>query len=130
MESNVNPCGDAYSFELTPGWLAAERAAIGINAGANGYTTVRQAELLGDALKLGPGRALLDIGCGRGWPGAHIAERTGCDVVLMDVPRTALMGAVLRYAEREDVALVQGAGSPMPFAPRMFDAVSHADVLC
>jgi hypothetical protein len=43
-----------------------EQAVIGGDWGANGYTTIRQADHLGAALRLGPGVRLLDLGAGRG----------------------------------------------------------------
>jgi hypothetical protein len=46
-----------------------ERAAIGGDWGANGYTTVNQADRLGRELSLGPGSMLLDLGAGRGMAG-------------------------------------------------------------
>lgn len=131
MQSDqAGPCADAYSFHLTPGWLDAERAAIGGNVGANGYTTIAQADLLADRLEVGPESLLLDLGCGRGWPGAHIAGRTGCRAVLADMPRAALASASGEFGGRTDVAIVQSAGANLPFASRMFDAITHADVLC
>ena len=42
-----------------------ERAVIGGDLGANGYTTIGQADRLADALQLGPGDRLLDLGAGR-----------------------------------------------------------------
>ena len=47
---------------------AIELAVIGYNGGANGYTTLRQADGLVRALRLGRDSRLLDIGCGQGWP--------------------------------------------------------------
>lgn len=130
MQSDQGPCADNYSFQLTPGWRDAERAAIGGNVGVNGYTTIAQADLLAHRLEVGPGSLLLDLGCGRGWPGAYIAERTGCRVVLTDMPRAALEVAVREFGDRADFDIVQSTGRNLPFTPRMFDAISHADVLC
>ena len=53
--------------------------------GANGYTTAAQANLLAQRLDLGPGKRLLDVGSGRGWPGLYLAASTGCTVVLTDL---------------------------------------------
>ena len=46
-----------------------ERRVIGALWGVNGYTTLEQADEVGRLLDLGPGRRLLDVGTGRGWPG-------------------------------------------------------------
>ena len=55
-----------------------ERAVIGGDWGANGYTTLAQAGKLGAELGLGPGVRLLDLGAGQGWPGVYLATATGC----------------------------------------------------
>src|SRR5262245_58853227 len=60
---------DRYGEDRTEAVLRIERAVIGGDWGANGYTTIAQADLLGDALGLVPGMRLLDLGAGRGWPG-------------------------------------------------------------
>ena len=130
QNDRCGPCADSYSFQLTPGWLDTERVAIGGNVGANGYTTVAQADLLAQRLEIRPGQRLLDLGCGRGWPGAYIAERTGCRAVLTDLPRAALVAASREFGDRTDVAIVQSTGANLPIAPRSVDAISHADVLC
>jgi SAM-dependent methyltransferase len=130
VQCGQGPCADNYSFQLTPGWQDAERAAIGGNVGVNGYTTIAQADLLADGLEIGAGSLLLDLGCGRGWPGAYIAKRTGCHAVLTDMPRPALAAASVEFGGRADVAIVRSTGANLPFPPRSFDAISHADVLC
>jgi cyclopropane fatty-acyl-phospholipid synthase-like methyltransferase len=112
--------------------LTVEREVIGANVGANGYTTLRQAKLLADRLRLGPEDLLLDIGCGRGWPGLYIAAQTGCRAVLMDMPPPALATAARRARKEnlaERVAVVRGSATHFPFAARCFDAISHTDTL-
>ncbi len=110
-----------------------ERAVIGGDWGANGYTTVQQADRLGCALVLGPSSRLLDLGAGRGWPGLYLAASTGCRVVLTDVPTDALQTAAAR-AVAEDLAdracAVTCSASHLPFRRTSFDAVVHTDVLC
>jgi len=110
-----------------------ERRVIGAAWGANGYTTVEQAEELALRLHVGPGRTLLDVGTGRGWPGLYLAAKTGCNLVGTDMPLDALTAAARRArAESIDkrVGLVAAAGAHQPFRPNSFDAVVHADVLC
>src|SRR5258708_29171754 len=63
-----------------------ERDVIGAVWGANGYTTVAQADELGRRLELGPRSWLLDLGTGRGWPGLYLAKQTRCSMVGTDMP--------------------------------------------
>jgi ubiquinone/menaquinone biosynthesis C-methylase UbiE len=109
-----------------------ERTVIGAAWGANGYTTVRQADLLGELLDLRPGTRLLDIGAGRGWPGLYLAARTACRVVLTDVPIEGLRLAAARAeteAITERVATVAATARALPFQAGSFDAVVQTDVL-
>jgi ubiquinone/menaquinone biosynthesis C-methylase UbiE len=125
--------GDRYSEERTDVVRQIERAVIGADFGANGYTTVRQADLLAERLQLRPLMRLLDLGAGRGWPGLYLAARSGCQTVLSDVPVEGLREALAR-ADTEDLAdRVTAAASSargLPFRAGSFDAVVHTDVLC
>jgi len=122
-----------YSRAITEVERLIERAAIGGDVGANGYTTLSQARRIGAALGLGPGHLLLDIGCGRGYPGLQLARATGCSVIGIDLPVDSLRAAGAR-ARRERIAhrasFVAGSAAGLPFQPRTFDAITHTDVLC
>jgi len=110
-----------------------ELAVIGGDWGANGYTTMAQADQLGRELRLGPGARLLDLGAGCGWPGLYLAASTGCQVVLSDVPIEGLRAATARVRREALMArpgLVAASARTMPFAPAVFDAIVHTDVLC
>ena len=110
-----------------------ERAVIGGDWGANGYTTIGQVDQLTAALRLGPGVRLVDLGAGRGWPGLYLAVRTGCQVVVTDVPFEGLRQAMDR-AQAEDVTdratAVVSSARVLPFPAGTFDSVVHTDVLC
>jgi SAM-dependent methyltransferase len=110
-----------------------ERTVLGHEVGLNGFTTVQQAEELVAHLALAPGRTLLDLGAGRGWPGSYLAQRSGCRVVLADIPLEALRDARV-YSESRDVHerawAVASEGEALPFPPECFDAIVHADVFC
>jgi 2-polyprenyl-3-methyl-5-hydroxy-6-metoxy-1,4-benzoquinol methylase len=110
-----------------------ELAVLGGDWGANGYTTVVQADMLARELALRPGVRLLDLGAGRGWPGLYLAAATGCQVVLADVPVEGLRVAAAR-ARREELAgraaPVAATARALPFTPGSFDAIVHTDVLC
>ena len=112
---------------------AVERAAIGANVGANGYTTIAQADELARRLRLRSEMLLLDVGCGRGYPSLYLARTTGCEVVACDLPLASLRaGAQRAKGERlsRRAAFVAASAVHLPFRPESFDAVVHADVLC
>lgn len=112
---------------------AVELRTLGSDFGANGYATLLQVSELPGMLGLGPGRWLLDVGSGQGWPGLFLARETGCTVVLTDVPFEGLATAA-RRATNEDLEgrawAVEARGQQLPLRPAMFDAVIHTDVLC
>lgn len=110
-----------------------EQKVIGAMWGANGYTTVDQADELGRRLELGTGSHLLDVGTGRGWPGLYLARQSLCSVVGTDMPVEGLAIAARRArAEAIDARswLVAAAGAAQPFRPASFDAIVATDVLC
>lgn len=122
-----------YSAGRTDVTSEVERRVIGADYGANGFTTRSEADEMGALLALRPGRRLLDVGAGRGWPGLYLAASTGCSVVLSDLPLTGLLLARDRARAEgitDRVAGCVATASALPFAPQTFDAVVHSDVLC
>jgi ubiquinone/menaquinone biosynthesis C-methylase UbiE len=123
---------ERYSAPVVEAARIVEREVIGANVGANGYTTVRQADLLAGRLDLGKDTLLLDIGSGRGWPGVYLARNTGCRVVLTDPQEAALAAALERSKPKalsRSVSAFQASATHMPFARRSFDAITHTDTL-
>jgi len=124
---------DRYAAPATAVVREIERHVIGAAWGANGYTTIDQADELARRLGLRSGVRLLDVGTGRGWPGAYFAARYGCDVVGSDMPFDALAAGVARAgveAGPDHSIAVAAAGADQPFRRAAFDAVVHTDVLC
>jgi len=109
-----------------------EREVMGSDHGANGYTTVAQADELARILALRRGERLLDVGSGCGWPGLHIAARSGCDVVLTDVISSGMRRARRRIQVEglDGSSALLASARHLPFRRGSFDAVTHADVLC
>jgi cyclopropane fatty-acyl-phospholipid synthase-like methyltransferase len=124
---------ERYAMPTIPVVDEIEAQVIGATWGANGYTTLDQADELARRLGLGAGVRLLDVGTGRGWPGVYFAVRYVCEVAGTDMPFDAVAAASAR-AGREGVAgryvAVAAAGVQQPFRPAVFDAVVHTDVLC
>ncbi len=124
---------ERYGAGQNQATVALEREVIGGDYGANSYTTREQADALLDHLGLTRGQRLLDIGAGRGWPGLYLSKRSGCSVVLTDLPVVALNEAGRRARKdrvhKRSEGIVAG-GANLPFRPRSFDAIVHSDVLC
>jgi cyclopropane fatty-acyl-phospholipid synthase-like methyltransferase len=124
---------DRYAAPSIPIADEIESQVIGATWGANGYTTLDQADELARRLDLRPAVRVLDVGTGRGWPGVYFAVRYGCDVVGTDMPFDALAAGSGR-AVREHVAGryvgVAASGARQPFRAGVFDGVVHTDVLC
>lgn len=76
-----------------------ERRVFGSDYGANSWTTRAEADDICQLLELRSGHRLLDVGAGSGWPGLYMAKQSGCDVVLVDMPRAALGMAVDRAVQ-------------------------------
>ena len=110
-----------------------ERSIFGCAYGTTSWTTRDEAENLGKMLALGPGECLLEVGTGSGWPGLYLANITGCDVALIDLPFEGLRMAAGRAASdriADRCWPVMADGAAMPFGSGRFDAICHSDVLC
>jgi len=123
---------EVYRRDPTDAERAMERDVFGTDEGIWSYATPAQADALARHLKLRPGKLLLDVGSGRGWPSVYLARTTGCSVVATDVPagsphtaarRAGGNGVATRYAS------LRASGTHLPFHSRTFDAVIHTDVL-
>ena len=114
-----------------PAMLNAERNVIGGDYGATSYTTMGQADELARCLELGPGKTLLDIGSGSGWPGSYLAASTGSTSILTDPTLEGMAVATERsQRDRLDATAVVASGSALPFKEGVFDASTSSDVFC
>jgi len=122
---------ERYSVIGEPAMHRAELAVIGSDYGATSYTTRAQADRLARMLALAPGKLLLDIGSGAGWPGIYLARSTGCRVVLSDLALGGLATA-RRRMQGEAVAgsVLSASSDSLPFRDTTFDAATSSDVLC
>ncbi len=109
------------------------RAAFGEDIGQNSWLTVDELDRFLSRLELGPSRRLLDVGCGSGGPTLHVARRTGCEVVGVELSEEAVAEAtrLAREASLETRSsfLQADASEPLPFEDDTFDALICIDVI-
>jgi cyclopropane fatty-acyl-phospholipid synthase-like methyltransferase len=125
--------GEQYRVRRSRVMREMERVVCGCDYGGTSWTTRAEAEQVGRLLRLCPGKWLLELGAGSGWPGLFLARTTGCTVTLVDVPLEAIRIAAERaMADQLDGACSAAVadGAALPFSDNAFDAISHSDVLC
>jgi cyclopropane fatty-acyl-phospholipid synthase-like methyltransferase len=130
---SIERFSDRYRLCCSPVMTDIETEVLGVGYGSTGYTTRAQADELLRHLDLGPGQWLADIGAGSGWPGLHLAARSGCLVVGTDLPIDGLRRArdrALASGLAARAGYVQATGRRQPLRDGAFDAVVHTDVLC
>ncbi len=114
-------------------YSAIRREEFGDDLGQNNWQTRDELEGFAAQLRLAPRIRLLDVACGAGGPGLHLARTSGCEVTGVDRERPGL--AYGREAARSagfatQVRFVQAdASQPLPFAEASFDAILCLDAL-
>ena len=84
-------------------------------AATDGYVTRSELRAMADALCVGPGQRIADLGCGRGGPGQWIAAATGAALAGIDFSEVALEHARAR-------ARSSGLGASVSYKTASFDA--------
>ena len=115
----------SYQRITAPVMQAIERHVCGCDYGGTSWTTRDEAETMARLLSLRPGKTLLEVGAGAGWPSLYMTKLSGCRVVMTDLPAEGLRVARER-AERDGLAehcsVVQADGAALPVNDRALDA--------
>ena len=136
MSDASNSCCDfagSYDLSCLPEIKKLEQAALGCDYGGTSWTTREQVAAIQQSLQLDKTHQLLDVGSGAGWPGLLLGQLANCRVTLLDIPLNALSQAAQRAAAdgmSDQVDIVSGSGTALPFNDQSFDRISHSDVLC
>jgi len=111
--------------------LRVEAETLGTNYGASSYTTIPQADLLGDLLELTSSDLLLDVGSGSGWPAIHLSQTIGCRTVMVEPTIEGMTAAASRAKhDHAPATAVVARGDLLPLGRGIFDAAVSSDVMC
>jgi len=88
---------------------------------------------MADQLNVGPGKKVLDVGCGRGRIAHHVASYTGADVTGINIDKSQIEFA-RKYADQtgkgDQLKFVEhNYNKPLPFEDNTFDALYHVQAL-
>jgi len=109
------------------------REAFGEDIGQSSWLTADEQDRFLGALKLSPGKRLLDVACGSGGPALRIGQKTGCSLVGIDLHEDAIATAQALAGEsgmnsRAEFQVADGA-KDLPFPDAHFDAITCIDAI-
>jgi SAM-dependent methyltransferase len=129
----VNFYGATYGHFSDALYREIRRETWGEDIGQNGWVTAKEQDRFIEWLSLGTGLSLLDICCGSGGPTLRIAERTGAQVVGVDIHTDGVNTGRQQAAARglADLASFQAvdARGSLPFESGSFDAIMCVDAI-
>ena len=85
---------------------------------------------LGELLKLGPGKRVLDVASGRGDSALFLGQTFGCEVVGIDFSQNNVEQATAHAADNPMVRFVSGDAEHLDFPEASFDAVICECAFC
>ena len=124
---------ESYSKSRAAVMRSIERSVCGCDYGGTSWTTREDASEMATLLDLGPAKRLLDVGAGSGWPALYMAELSGCDAILVDLPLEGMKVAFERAVSdgtQERCWTAVADASCLPLRNASVDAISHSDLLC
>ena len=133
MSKNVDLYNTAYSNYAANVYQQVRLDTYGEDFGQTSWVTTEESRNIPTLLNLNQSSSVLEIGCGSGEYGVHIAATTGCQLLGIDINeagvRNANQLASARGAARARFERCD-ASKALPFDNSAFDAVFANDVLC
>lgn len=103
---------------------------FGKDLGQHGFADLEQLELLIEVTGLGPGRHVLDLGCGNGMIAEYLSDRTGAHVTGLDYIPLAIEQARRRTAAKsERLAFELVDINRLELSPAAFDLALSIDTI-
>lgn len=134
LQKKVDLYDNAYGNYESDAYRQVRIETYGEDFGQTSWVTTEESNEIPKLLGLGINSSVLEIGCGSGRYGLHLAEILGCSLVGLDINAPGIRNA-------NQLALASGLASRaifqqcdvshgLPFNDRTFDAVFSNDVLC
>ena len=134
LQKKVDLYDNAYGNYEWDAYRQVRIETYGEDFGQTSWVTTEESNKIPKLLGLGINSSVLEIGCGSGRYGLHLAQIVGCSLVGLDINEPGIRNA-------NQLALASGVASRaifqqcdvshgLPFGDRTFDAVFSNDVLC
>ena len=134
MPQKVDLYNSAYGNYESDGYRQVRIETYGEDFGQTSWVTTEESNEIPQLLELKLDSSVLEIGCGSGGYGLHVAEKVGCRLVGLDINAAGVRNA-------NQLALARGlaprahfeecdVSKNLPFDDNTFDAVFSNDVLC
>lgn len=134
MSPKVDLYDSAYGNYESDTYRQVRIETYGEDLGQTSWVTTEESREIPERLDLRLNSSVLELGCGSGGYGLHLAEKVGCRLVGLDINAPGVRNA-------NQLALARGLASQarfeqcdvaknLPFDDQTFDAVFSNDVLC
>ena len=134
MSAKVDLYNNAYGNYATEVYREIRGATYGQDLGQTGLVTNEESAEIIRLLELAGTSYVLEIGCGSGRYAIHVAEKTGCRVLGIDLNVPGIHTANQLAAEQDLSERVRfeicDASKPLAFTDSTFDSVFSNDVFC
>jgi SAM-dependent methyltransferase len=134
LQKKVDLYDNAYGNYESDAYRQVRIETYGEDFGQTSWVTTEESNKIPKLLGLGINSSVLEIGCGSGGYGLHLAEILGCSLVGLDINapgiRNANQLALARGLASRAIFQQCDVSSGLPFDDRRFDAVFSNDVLC